>query len=219
MERVILKAAKRTLVGKQVSNLRRQGLLPAVVYGYKVDATPIQLDAHDANLIIPKLSSSSVVTIDLDGKKIPALVRERQKDYIKGILTHLDFQAVSMTEKIRAKVIIVLHGVAPAVKEYNAVVVTNLNEVEVEALPNDLPERIDLDISILTDIGNGIYVRDLDLPAEVEILADPDEAIVIATSTVEEVFEEETAEEGEEEGAEPELIDKKKDDDEEEAEE
>jgi large subunit ribosomal protein L25 len=214
MERVILKAVKRTLVGKQVSNLRRQGLLPAVVYGYKVDATPIQLDAHDANLIIPKLSSSSVVTIDLDGKKIPALVRERQKDYIKGILTHLDFQAVSMTEKIRAKVIIVLHGVAPAVKEYNAVVVTNLNEVEVEALPNDLPERIDLDISILTDIGSGIYVRDLDLPAEVEVLADPDEAIVIATSTVEEVFEEETAEEGEEEGAEPELIDKKKDDEE-----
>jgi large subunit ribosomal protein L25 len=214
MERVILKAAKRTLVGKQVSNLRRQGLLPAVVYGYKVDATPIQLDAHDANLIIPKLSSSSVVTIDLDGKKIPALVRERQKDYIKGILTHLDFQAVSMTEKIRAKVIIVLHGVAPAVKEYNAVVVTNLNEVEVEALPNDLPERIDLDISILTDIGSGIYVRDLDLPAEVEVLADPDEAIVIATSTVEEVFEDETAEEGEEEGAEPELIDKKKDDEE-----
>jgi large subunit ribosomal protein L25 len=214
MERVILKAAKRTLVGKQVSNLRRQGLLPAVVYGYKVDATPIQLDAHDANLIIPKLSSSSVVTIDLDGKKIPALVRERQKDYIKGLLTHIDFQAVSMTEKIRAKVIIVLHGVAPAVKEYNAVVVTNLNEVEVEALPNDLPERIDLDISILTDIGSGIYVRDLDLPAEVEVLADPDEAIVIATSTVEEVFEDETAEEGEEEGAEPELIDKKKDDEE-----
>jgi large subunit ribosomal protein L25 len=215
MERVILKAAKRTLVGKQVSNLRRQGLLPAVVYGYKVDSTPIQLDAHDANLIIPKLSSSSVVTIDLDGKKIPALVRERQKDYIKGILTHLDFQAVSMTEKIRAKVIIVLHGIAPAVKEYSAVIVTNLNEVEVEALPNDLPERIDLDISILTDVGSGIYVRDLDLPAEVEILADPDEAIVIATSTVEEVFEEETAEEGEEEGAEPELIDKKKDDEEE----
>jgi large subunit ribosomal protein L25 len=214
MERVVLKAAKRTLIGKQVSTLRRQGLLPAVVYGYKVDSTAIQLDAHDANLIISKLSKSSVVTIDLDGKKIPALVRERQKDYIKDVLTHLDFQAVSMTEKIRAKVIIVLHGVAPAVKAFNAVVVTNLNEVEVEALPNDLPERIDLDISVLTEVGSGIYVRDLDLPAEVEILADPDEAIVIATSTVEEALDEETLEEGEEEGAEPELIDKKKDDEE-----
>ena len=92
MERVVFKAAKRTVVGKQVSNLRRQGFLPGVVYGYNMDATPIQLDAHEANLIIPRLSASSVVTIDLDGKKIPTLVRERQKDYIKGILTHLEVQ-------------------------------------------------------------------------------------------------------------------------------
>lgn len=207
MDRVVLKATKRTVTGKQVSNLRRQGLLPAVVYGYKVDSTPIQLDAHDANLIIPKLSSSSVVTIDLDGKKIPALVRERQKNYIKGVFTHLDFEAISMTEKIRARVQFVQHGIAPASKNYNASIVTVMHDVEVEALPSDLPERIDLDISVLTEIGSAIHIRDLNLSAAVEVLADPDQAIVLA-SGISQAAEE--AEDGEE-IAEPELVEKKKD--------
>jgi len=211
MEKVILKAEKRTVTGKQVSVLRRQGLLPGVIYGYKVESTAIQMDAHDAGLIIPKLTSSSVVTIDLGGKQIPALVRERQKNYIKGTLTHVDFQAVSMTEKIRAEVSIHLHGVAPAVEEYNAVIVTNMTSLTVEALPKDLPERIELDISVLTDVGSALYIRDLSLPKEVEVLSDPDEVVVIAAGTAIEPEEEVT--EGEE-GAEPELIEKKKDDEE-----
>lgn len=211
MEKVILKAEKRTVTGKQVSVLRRQGLLPGVIYGYKVESTAIQMDAHDAGLIIPKLTSSSVVTIDLGGKQIPSLVRERQKNYIKGTLTHVDFQAVSMTEKIRAEVSIHLHGVAPAVEEYNAVIVTNMTSLTVEALPKDLPERIELDISVLTDVGSALYIRDLSLPKEVEVLSDPDEVIVIAAGTAIEPEEEVT--EGEE-GAEPELIEKKKDDEE-----
>jgi large subunit ribosomal protein L25 len=213
MEKVILKAEKRTVTGKQVGALRRQGLLPGVIYGHKVESTAIQMDAHDANLIIPKLTSSSVVTIDLGGKQIPALVRERQKNFIKGVLTHVDFQAVSMTEKIRAEVSIHLHGVAPAVKEYNAVIVTNMTSLTVEALPNDLPERIELDISVLTEIGNALYIRDISLPKEVEVLSDPDEVVVIATGTTVET--EEEVLEGEE-GAEPELIEKKKDDEDEE---
>ena len=206
MEKVVLKATKRTVVGKQVKALRRQSLLPGVVYGYKVDSTPIQMDAHEANLLIPRLTSSSIVTIELDGKKIPALVRERQKNYIKGILTHVDFQAVSLTEKIRTMVSIHLHGVAPAVKDYNAVIVTNMNELEVEALPQNLPERIELDISGLTEVGSAIHVRDVVLAKEVEVLSDLDEVIVIATGTAIE----EASEEGAEGAAEPELVEKKK---------
>lgn len=214
MEKVTLKAAKRNVIGKQVKALRREGLLPGVIYGYKVESTAIQMDARDAGLIIPKLTSSSVVTINLDGKKIPALVRERQKDYIKGNLTHVDFQAVSMSEKIRAEVSIHLHGVAPAVNEYNAVIVTNMTSLTVEALPQDLPERFELDISSLTEIGNALYVRDINLPAEVEMLSDIDEVIVIATGTA--IEEEEVAGEGAEETAEPELVEKKKDEEDEE---
>jgi large subunit ribosomal protein L25 len=214
MEKVILKAAKRNVIGKQVKALRREGLLPGVIYGYKVESTAIQMDARDAGLIIPKLTSSSVVTLDLDGKKIPALVRERQKDYIKGNLTHVDFQAVSMSEKIRAEVSIHLHGVAPAVKEYNAVIVTNMTSLTVEALPQDLPERFELDISGLAEIGNALYVRDIDIPADVEMLSDIDEVIVIATGTA--IEEEEVVSEETDETAEPELVEKKKDEEDEE---
>lgn len=211
MEKIILKATKRTVIGKQVSALRRQGFLPGVVYGHKIESTPIQMDAHDAGLILAKLTSSSMVTIDVDGKKIPALVRERQKNYIKGNLTHVDFQAVSLTEKIRTMISIHLNGIAPAVKENDAVIVSNLTALEVEALPQDLIERIELDISILTEIGNAIYVRDITLPKGIDLLTDPDEVIVIASGTAM------SAGEDSEEAAteEPELIEKKKEEDEE----
>ena len=102
MEKVVLKAEKRTVTGKQVRQLRRAGQLPGVVYGYNFEPTAISLDAHNAQKVIPQLTSSSIVNIDLGGKLIPALVREKQKNYIKNVLTHVDFLAVSMTEKIRA---------------------------------------------------------------------------------------------------------------------
>ncbi|PKN94946.1 MAG: 50S ribosomal protein L25 [Chloroflexi bacterium HGW-Chloroflexi-6] len=211
MEKVVLKATKRVVIGKQVSALRRQGVLPGVIYGYKVESTAIQMDAHEANLVIPKLTSSSVVTIDLGGKKIPALVRERQKNYIKGHLTHVDFQAISMTEKIRTLVSIHLFGVAPAVKEHSAVIVSNITALEVEALPHDLPERIELDISTLLEIGNAIHVRDIELPKEVEVLTDLDEVVVVAAGTAAG----ESEADGEAAEAEPELVEKKKKEDEE----
>lgn len=200
MEKVVLKATKRTITGKQVKQLRRKGLLPAIIYGHNMDPTPISLDAHDAGLILPKLTSSSIVTIDLEGKQIAALVREKQRNFIKNFLTHVDFQAVSLTEAIRTYVSLHFSGTAPAVKDFQAIVVTNLNEIEVEALPADLPERIEVDLSKLTAIGDAIYVKDLVVPAGVEVLTDGDEVVVVATGATEEKEETEVVE-----GIEPEL--------------
>lgn len=190
MEKVVLKATKRTVTGKQVKQLRRQGLLPGVVYGYKMQPTPISLNAHDAGLILPKLTSSSIVTIDLEGKQIAALVREKQKNFIKNFFTHVDFQAVSLTESIRTYVSLHFSGTAPAIKEFQATVVTNLTEVEVEALPNDLPERIEVDLSKLAAVGDAIHVKDLPIPAGVQVLTDGDEVVAVATGTKEETEEE-----------------------------
>ena len=114
MEKVVLKAEKRTLIGKQVSQLRRAGLLPGVIYGYNFEPTPITLEARNAGRVIPHLTSSSIVNLELDGKLIPALVREKQKNFIKNVLTHVDFLAVSLTEKIRAEVSLHFSGLAPA---------------------------------------------------------------------------------------------------------
>ena len=186
MEKVVLKATKREARGKKVGALRRAGKLPAVLYGHGVKSTPIMLDAHEATLRLSHLTSSSLVMVDLDGAVYPALVREKQRDYIKNRLLHLDFQVISMTEKVTTKVGIELTGTAPAVKAFNAVIITVLNELEVECMPQDLPERVVLDISGLAEIGAGIHVRDVVISDQVKILDDPAEMIVVATATREE---------------------------------
>ena len=181
MEKVVLKATRREVVGKQVKALRREGKLPAVIYGRHTDPINIVMDAHNASLALGKVTSSSLVTIDVDGKEYPALVRERQRDYIKNRLLHVDFLAVSLTEKIRTSVEVHFLGVSPAVKDFNAVLVHNLEELEVECLPTDLPERIDVDITPLAKPGDGIRVKDLIVSDKIRLLADPDTMVAVAT--------------------------------------
>lgn len=182
MEKVVLKATKRDVVGKQVKAMRRAGRLPAVIYGRRNEPIIISLDAHSASLALGKLSSSSLVTIDVDGTEYASLVREKQRDYIKNRLLHVDFLAVSLDEKLRATVSIHFVGVSLAVKDFNAVLVHNLEELEVEALPGDLPERIDVDISVLSRIGDGIRVRDVVVSDKVRLLDNPDTMVAVATA-------------------------------------
>ena len=186
MDKVILKATKRDVVGKQVKAMRRDGQLPAVIYGRHLEPIAISLEAHAAGLALGKLTSSSLVTIDLEGKEYPALVRERQRNFIKGNLTHVDFLAVDLTEKIRATVRLEFVGVSGAVKDYNGVLVKNIEKLEVVCLPTDLPERIAVDISALAQIGNSIRVRDLAISDAIRILNDEDETIAVASSAKEE---------------------------------
>jgi large subunit ribosomal protein L25 len=210
MEKTVIQAEKRMVTGKQVKALRREGKLPAVIYGYGINPISIVLDAHSASRILAKASSSTLVTIELGGTQYPTLVREKQLDYIRNSLIHVDFLAVSMTEKITASVGVHIVGEAPAVKEYDAILVTGLTELEVECLAADLPERFTVDVSGLVEISDGVYVRDVTAPPNVEILSDPEEMIVVATAqAAEEVEEEEEALEGEE-GGEPEVIEKGK---------
>ena len=181
MDKVVLKAEKRDVIGKQVKALRRAGKLPAVIYGRHTEPVNIALDSHTASLVLGKLTSSSLVTIQLDGHEFPTLVREKQRDYIKNRLLHVDFLAVSLTEAIRASVAVNFIGVSTAVKDYNAVLVTNLQSLDVECLPTDLPERIDVDISALERPGDGIRVRDLKVSDKVQVLNDPDTMVAVAT--------------------------------------
>jgi large subunit ribosomal protein L25 len=181
MEKVVLKAEKRDVIGKQVKAMRRAGKLPAVIYGRHTEPMNISLDSHTASLVLGKLTSSSLVTIDLDGNQYPALVREKQRDYIKNRLLHVDFLAVSLTESLHASVAVNIIGVSMAVKDFNAVLVKNLESLEVECLPTDLPERIDVDITALARPGDGIRVRDLTVSDKVRLLNDPDTMVVVAT--------------------------------------
>lgn len=207
MEKIVIQATPRTIVGKQVRALRREGQLPAVLYGPHTKPIMISMDAHSSSLILSHMTASSLVTIELEGKEYPALVREKQRNFITNKLLHVDFQVVSMTEKLRTNVGIQLEGEAPVIDAFDAILINGLEELEVECLPQDLPERIIVDISGLANIGDAIYVRDIQLSGKVEILDDKDEMIVLATSTYEEPEEEIGISEG---GAEPEVIERGK---------
>jgi large subunit ribosomal protein L25 len=217
MDKVVLKATPRTASGRHVRALRRTGQLPGIIYGHNVEPVSISMDARDAAKILARLSSSSLVTLDLDGKEYPSLVREKQMNYIKRNLIHVDFQVVSLTEKIRANVGIVLTGNSIAVKDFNAMLINGLNELEVEAFPQDLPERVVVDIAALVKIGDAIHVKDIVLSDKVTILSAAEEMVVLATAPAKEEVEEVVTPEAAvvAEGTEPEVIEKGKKEEEE----
>jgi large subunit ribosomal protein L25 len=214
MEKNVIEATKRSVIGKKVGVLRREGKLPGVIYGHNFDSEPILMDSKAATKILNGATSSSIVTIVIDGISHAALVREKQKDYIRNQFIHIDFQAVSQTEKIRTKVGIILTGLAPAVKDFNGVVVEGLDSIEVEALPKDLPERFVVDVSKLANIGDAIHVSDIVVDETVTIIDSPEEMLVLITSPAAEEVEVVAPVEGE--AVEPEVIEKGKKDEEEE---
>ena len=218
MDEVVIQANRRQVFGKKVGALRRDGVLPAVVYGSKIDSIPISLDMREVSQTLEKLSPSALVVVDVDGEQHYTLVRDKQRNPVRRSIIHVDFQAVSLTEKVRADLNINLVGDAPAVETYLGIVVPSLEQLSIESLPKDLPDRIDVDIAGLMEIGDSILVGDLVVPDGVEVLSDPDEVVVVviaqAAEEVEEVEEEEI-----EEGAEPEVLERGKREDEEEEEE
>lgn len=215
MEEIVITAKKRTVIGKQVKALRRAGGLPAILYGSGITPTPILLNARDAGRTLGSISSSALVTVDVEGERHLALVRDRQRNFLMGTLNHVDFQVVSRTEKLRTGVSVEASGISPIVANDEGILMTGLEELRVECFPQDLPEKIVVDISHLEKIGDAIYVKDVILPSEVEILDDPEETLFVITApTAEEILEEAKAEEGVGPG-EPDVIERgKRDEDE-----
>ncbi len=219
MERVVLEATKRNIIGKKVKNLRLEGKVPAIIYGSDVGSLPITLNMRDTTNTLNKVSGSAILTIDVDGEKHAALVREIQQDFIRGTLLHVDFLAVSMKEKLRTSVSIALIGDAPVLEEFSAIIMSGVDQIEVECLPQDLPEVIEVDVSHLAELGQAIYVKDIPGIADVDFLTDAEELVAVASAIKEEVVETEEEEEDllaeGEEMVEPEVIEQGKKDDEE----
>jgi large subunit ribosomal protein L25 len=208
MEKVLINASTRTVTGKKVGILRREGMLPGVLYGHNFTSTPIVMNLKEATKALSSVTESSIVNVRVDGKDNATLVREKQRDFIRGTLRHVDFQVISLTERLRARVSIELTGVSPAVKNFNGLVLAGINDLEVECLPEYLPEKILVDISILEQIGSAIHVSDLSLDSHISILTRSDEQVVHIV--MQKVEEEAVAEVVEAAEAEPEVIEKGK---------
>lgn len=204
MENVVIKASKRDVLGKKVGQLRREGKLPGVIYGHHMEPISIVMDAREACRAMIGLTPSSIVTLDVDGEKHSALIRERQRNYLKNTFIHVDFQAVAADEKIRARIEVVLEGNAPAVKNFNGIVLHEKETIEVEALPAHLPERFIVNIDGLEKIGDMIRISDINIADDITVFDDANEVIVSISGMKEEVEDtDETAEQ-------PEVVEKGK---------
>lgn len=204
-EQIVIDVFERKTKGKKVAQLRRQGILPGIIYGRHLDkALPIQMDYHTTSLLAAKLSSSTLITLNLEGKKYNVILRDRQRDVIFGRLTHMDFQAVAMDEVLRTNVGIELVGEAPVLKTVDAVITQGVYSLEIESLPQDMPERVEVDLSGMLTVDDVVTVADLKLGDKVTVLTDPTEVIVSVTFAAAE------AEEVSDTGAEPEVMEKGK---------
>jgi large subunit ribosomal protein L25 len=178
MEKIELQAQART--ADNPTKLRNQGLIPAVIYGHKVETQVLTVPYPEFEKVFRKAGESSIITLNIDGKPQNVLIQDVQRHYLNGRYQHVDFYAVSMTEKLRATVPLEFVGVSKAVKENAGILLEQLKEVEVECLPADLPQHIEVDISPLVTFEDTIYVRDLKVSDKVTIMAELDAVVVKA---------------------------------------
>jgi len=192
MEQYELTAAPRQVIGKQVKALRRAGQVPAILYGRNVEPTALQLEAKSLNRVLSRVGQSRLIKLNVQGQPEPQMVLARaiHREPITGSLYHVDLMAVSMTEKIKVQVQVILVGESPAAQRGEGVLVQALNSVEIECLPGDLMNAIRVDVSALDKVDAQITVKDLKVSAGVEILAEPDEMVVRVTPVREEKVEE-----------------------------
>jgi large subunit ribosomal protein L25 len=184
-----LKAEKRSRTGK-LGSLRKEGLFPAVFYGKKEEATPIQMKHADFLKVYKNAGESTVVTIDLGEKKVDALINEVSLDPVSGQPVHADFYVFEKGQKVEIEVPIEFVGVSIAVKDLGGVLVKSLHDLKIEAEPTKLPQQIEVDISPLLQFGDVITAGQVKLPAGVTLVLNPEEIVASVSEPKEEVIEE-----------------------------
>ncbi len=181
-KRPVLKAEKRKLLGRKVKRLRKQGILPASLYGKEVKSLPLQVDLKAVLKVWDQAGETGLVDLKIKGEKEArtVLLKNPQFDPLSDQLIHLDFHQVKLTEKVSVAIPIEVVGEAPAVDK-GGILVTVLDEIEVEALPTDLPEKIVVDVSELKEIDQAITVADLPIDRKkIEVKVADDQVVVKA---------------------------------------
>lgn len=174
--------------------LRKEGLIPAELYGHGVKNVHLSVPAKEFNKVFKEAGETTVITLHVGAKKHPVMIHEVLRDRILNDIVHIDFHEVRMDEKIRAHVPVEFVGESPAVKEFAAIINKAIAEIEVEAFPQDIPHSFVVDLAALDAIDKSIYVKDLAVPKGVTLHIESDAAIATATPprVVEEVVVEET---------------------------
>lgn len=169
----------RSILGKQSLKLRRQGTIPAVVYGHRIEPTPVAVDSKELERVYHRAGSNSLVDLKIGdgGGAQKVFIHEVQRDPVTHHLSHVDFMVVNLQEEITTTVPLVFLGEAPAVKNGDGILFHPLDHVQVRALPANIPPRIEVDVSGLDDLEKGIYISDLQVPSNVHVLNPPEEIV------------------------------------------
>jgi large subunit ribosomal protein L25 len=197
MEELELGAQTRTVFGKKTKNLRREGIIPATLYGPKTEAMSLQLAERELSRVLEHAGTNRLIGLMIDDAKKPRMIlaRDVQRDVITHSLVHVDLYEVVMTEKITADIPITLVGVAPGVTKKEGLLVRGLDSLQVHCLPDQLMDEIEVDISVLEERDQAILVSDLNVAGDIEILTNPDEVVVQILAVKEKALEVEVEEE------------------------
>ncbi len=205
MEELIINAAKRDVFGKKNRFLRRQGITPTHLIGHSIESQALQCDTTELVKIVAHAGETRVISLKIEGDKQPknVFVREIQRDALGKRLLHVDFYQVRKGQKMQVAVPIVLFGESPAMKGKGRMLAHGITELSIECLPENVPPQIEVDVSVLEELEQSIFVKDIVLDPEVTVHADPEQMIVKVTEVQLKV--EEEVVEAEEEGVEGEA--------------
>ncbi len=176
-----LKTQTRTVFGKRTKQLRREGLLPGEVFGHGTENEHVSVSAKDFKKVFAEAGETTVIhLVNEKNEKVPAIISDVAYDHLKDEVLAVDFHRIRLDEKLEAKVPVAFVGSAPAEKK-GLVLVRVTSEIEVEALPNDIPHHFEVDLGGLDEAGQGIYVKDLKVSSKVKIKTPGEMAIVTVT--------------------------------------
>jgi len=191
-EKIILKAEVRQVFGKKVKKLRKEGLVPANVFGKNFKSQAVTINLKDFKKVYKKVKETGLLYLEIGKENLPVLITSVQKDPVTSKILHVDFKKVDLTQKTQAEVPIELVGQSPAVLEKGGVLLTLTSSLLVEALPQEIPQSIKIDISTLKDIGQEIKVADLSPSSTYQILTEKGKVIVSIVAHKEESITPET---------------------------
>jgi large subunit ribosomal protein L25 len=199
VENGALQVQRREATGKQVRSLRRQGFVPANLYGKGEPSVALQMPQRELETFLARHEGAALVRLALGGKEpVTALLKDVQRHPVNDHVLHVDFQRVSLREKVRVEIPLHFTGEAPAAKSLDGTLLHNLTAVEIEAAAADLPAHLEVDVSPLIDFNAAIHVSDIQAPRGVQVLTPPEELVakvVPPAVVVEEAAEEAAAEE------------------------
>ena len=175
---------KREILGRKVGASRKAGLIPAEIYGRGLENIHISVPAKEFKKVFKEAGETTIVNLVLDSQKYPVLIQDIKYHPVKDGIEQVDFYRVRMDEKLKVKIPLEFVGISLGVKDKEGVLVKSMQELEVEALPANIPHGIKVDISKLNDIGQSIYVKDLDIPVDVKVMVSGENVVATLAQKV-----------------------------------